>query len=168
MNSPILDVHFTFTMSATGQVVNIDIDWEDLYSLTPPYQPAILNVGNTGKISARNWRHVETGWYHEEHAFLTQLLRNRRDLAKVVAESRLLLYAVFVKAADGLGDMTLRKRSSKRFVNQYRTFCDEWRCHPSLPRALWSGNLPANPEDYLKAVHPGSYAELRRILEMLA
>ena len=168
MNGPDLHLSFKFGNRATGEVSPIEFDWDEMWSFTPPFQPAILNLCNTGKTRARDWRHAETGWYDEEHEFLTQVLKNRPDLEKMVNESRLLLYAVFVKTADSLGNMKLRNGSLDCFVSEYLKFCEKWRCCPSLPPALCSGKQPANQEDYLKAVRPESYAVVRRILPILA
>ena len=168
MNTPNLSLSFTFRDLVTGEVEHIEIDWNEMWSLTLPFQPAILNIGNTGKIRAYHWRHAETGWYNEEHEFLNRLLANRPDLTKLVAESRLLLYAVFAKTADSLGGQALSSKSCKHFIRNYQKFCYRWQCCPSLPPALCSGKQPESPEDYLNVVHPGSYADLRGILQMLA
>ena len=93
----------TSTDPATGESATHEVNPDELVSITLPFQPTVVNSSLVGRLSAKDWRHRETGWYDEEHKFLTNLGKQNPSLLHFVDEMRLLLYAVFVKEAEVRG-----------------------------------------------------------------
>ena len=146
----------------TGMVVGqYDLTEKDVWSLTLPLHPPIINLAHYkelhGKnLSARDWRHSETSWYSEEHERLTRL---RPHAPREVDLLRLLITAVFVKQAEYLGNHRLWKSSNKRFMEEFERF-----------RRAWAPSSFAHPHEFLERIRPSTYwsalENLMRQLEM--
>ena len=153
---------YSYRAPSTDEEVTLSINPEDLVSYTLPLQPAVMNLQHVRRLTAKDWRHRETNWYDEEHKFLARLSQEKPDYGQLVAEMRLLLYAVFVKEAEVRSSgRKLLTSSRKHFIQEYDSFRQKWGRDPTLPSADMSTNLAQNPGDYLRSVNTWSYFVLR-------
>lgn len=120
------------TLKVTGGATTFAIDPNDLVSVKLPFEPAVVNPQHVRHLSAKDWRHQDTGWYEEEHKFLARLSQENPDFQCAIDEMRLLLYAVFVKEAEVRRPGKLLTSSHKRFTKEYAKFCEKWRSRPRL------------------------------------
>ena len=159
---------FTSTDPTTGESVTHDVNPEELVAVTLPFQPAVINPRLVRRLSAKDWRHTETGWYEEEHRFLTNLGARNPNFLHIIDELRILLYAVFVKEAEVRGASKRHKRSRLHFVKAYNKFCSKWQKQPTLPLTTPAIQLAQTPDDYLSFVNTWSYWQTRNELFRVA
>ena len=152
---------FTSTNSITGESDTHVVNPEELVSVTLPHHPAVVNHRLIPGLTAKDWRHRETGWYDEEHRVLAKLGKQYPAYRPLIDEMRLLLYATFVKEAEVRGQGRRYKISHRRFVKEYDKFCNKW---SRQPVSLLTVLTIQGPDDYLRLVNTWSYSYVRNAL----
>ena len=112
-----------FEMSLTrddGETIYVPPD--ELISISPPFQPALVNLNPYKQIAkrrltAREWRHNETSWYDQEHVRLTRLRTTQPLWADAL---RVALYATFAKASEAY-DGKLERASKEEFTHRMKS-----------------------------------------------
>ena len=156
------------TDPATGESATHEVNPDELVSVTLPFQPAVINPRLVKRLSAKDWRHKETGWYDKEHQFLANLGKQNPNFLHFIDELRLLLYAVFVKEAEVRGASRRCKKSRQQFTKAYNRFYSKWQKQPTLPFAGPATQLAQTADDYLSLVNSWSYWQARSELFRVA